>query len=431
MQISNNIYKSNNSPFKNLRENYQKTYLPSFQTDTFIASKENKSNIKEVNFGGTIHHLKANPLERIFRELYEFNGDNIDFAQFAFNRLKKHLELDGVLPKNILVIDDPDGKRAAAFRWRTGEFIIDEKYCQESNKGSIINSIRHELEHYLQYEKIVRAKDIGPEKLIKLDAEKELEYYKGDFFEAQIPEEHLPEEPYRSDANFIKVLSNAVDKKFWQKVRRKRGVIKPGTADAQRALRYLNAFLAYPRKDNYAQNFCRTHNITYTVPEGFASMYKKHKYHYLYVTNPLEVDAYKVGNDIQEQYLEFESRTTGKPRSINKELIEVQRMDQIQLDAIKQFDEVFEEKFGEYNLPDDFKGYMYFHVMGNENSTNQDMLDIIKAIPQNMKKMEKPAILKLLKLYEFVLSEDVVRLRSQEEIDSVSKFIQKYRAANT
>lgn len=434
MKINNNILiKYPNYKFSSLN-----TSKVSFQAHLKLpnsgqnASKSGfiKFFISAVGLNRIIGTKKSNSLGRIFQKLYDFKGDNVDFAQLAFNKIAKYLGLKSLLPKKIIVTDALNETGAATFRWRTGEFTIDKTSCQEATKASILNSIRHELEHYLQYEKIIRAEGIGIEKISKLEAEKELKNYKGDFFEAHIPEEYLPEKRYRSDEGFINVINNAINKKFWQKVIKKRGIIKSGTSDAKKALEYLNAHLIYPRKNNYAQNYCKTINMPYEVPHGFNSIYKKDKYHYQYVTNPLEVDARKTGKDIQEQYLDFESRITDNPRYIDEEAVEVQRIDQLQLDSIKQFDDVFEQKFGKYNLPENFKGYMYFQALSKDSSSTQNILDAIKAAPQNIKEMDKKSILPFLDLYEFILKRGDIRLRSQDEIDKVNRFIQEYRAEN-
>lgn len=434
MEVSNNIQNSKN------QFQVQKTSPVSFQArlslpktpkDIFIYSNSNKQNLVKsfwgiIGLGGIIGTQKANSskhLEKIFKELYDFKGDNVDFAQLAFKKIKKHLGLNGALSIKMIVTDVPTDTAAAAFDWRTGIFSIDKPYCQESTKDDILNSVRHELEHYLQYEGIIRTENIGLEKFLKLNAEKDLNGYKEDFFEARMPKEY-----YRTDEKFIDDTNKTIYKQFWQRVIKKRGIIKVGTPEAQQASKNLNASLIYPRKSDYVKNYCSRNNIPYEVPHRFDSMYKTDKYHYQYITNPLEIGARHAGENLQEQYLDWKLKMTKIPHSINEELIEVQKFKQLQIDSMEQFENAFEKKFAGYTLPENFKGYMYFKAMIKDSESNPDILSNIKAIPQNMHEMDRGSILNSLELYEFMLQGGHVNLRSQEEIDNVTKFIQEYRA---
>lgn len=422
MQVFNNIYNiSSVNHLKNLREKHQiNHYLTNIQADTFTSSKHNNSNIGLINFCGLAHPLKIDPLEKMFQELYEFNGNNVEFAKLSFRKVRDYLGLTDVFTKDLSIINLPqrDGTTALAESlWWSGDIGLDEEVLKTSTKDSILDSIRHEFEHYLQHEKMMRSEDIGIEKFIELDNQKELCKHSADLFEAQMTDERC-----MNDGEFLEWKNSIVDRDFWQNVIAKRGIIKSDTPESREALSYLNASLKYPNKHSYVELYHNLDGIPIKNPKYlmFIDQYRNAKIDFDYYTSILETNARNVGSEIKKQYQEFIYRKTGQNISTAKEK---EPFNLEELTKIKRFDEIFEQKFGQYNLPENFKAFMHA-VIGCDAHHNTTEIN------NKLLNADKDYILFQLNLYEGFLKKGQINMRSQEEIDRVNKFIQEYRLEN-
>ncbi|MDD3436393.1 MAG: hypothetical protein PHC64_04480 [Candidatus Gastranaerophilales bacterium] len=423
MQILNNIYNVGRVNYQNhLGQKYQiNPCLTDIKTDTFMSSKHNNSNIGLVNFCGLAHPLKINSLEKMFQELYEFNGDNVEFAQLAFRKVRDYLGLADVFTKDLSIVDlsrpNASKRTIAKFFWFSGDMGLDEEALKTSSRASILGYIRHEFEHYLQNEKMMRSEDIGIERFIELDNQKALKAHKEALFEAQMPSKSC-----MSDEEFIEFKTSRIDRDFWGNVIAKRGVIKSGTPEADEALKYLDAHLSYPEDAPYIEYYNEFCDIPLKHPDYlmFIKPYRDEKNHYDYYTSILETNARNVENDIRKQYQEFVAKKTGQqsPTVEEKEPFNLQ-----ELIKIKRFDEIFEQKFGKYNLPENFKAYMYtligYDVHYDTSEINNKLLNLTRE-----------DILSKLDLYEIFLEKGQVNMRSQEELDCVNRFITEYRTEN-
>lgn len=427
MQVSNKIYNINRVSVNQIPNSQVRCILTTPTTDIFVSSNQNKSNCiksNSINFCGLAKPVKTNSLEKIFQELYDFKGNNEDFAQLTFKRLKEHLGLKNVLTKD-LVIEDimPTAGRnnEGEFQWRTGEFSLNRSSLQGETKVSILGSIRHELEHYLQQEKIMRSEDIGIEKFLELDSQKELQKCKNDFFEAGISYSCLG-----SDEEFIKHVQSGASKDFWQNVIKKRGIIKSGSYESKKAFEYLKAHLEYPLDRDNAKAFLDFIEMPFKEPDYqlWVKDYKDEKSRYKYYTNLLETEAFKVEKNIQRKYLQFESKLTGKPFVISNEFEEFNKR---RLNNFKCFENAFDQKISA-NLPENFRGFIYetlIQKLVDEGKSSIKYKDIAR---QSME-IDRAFILEKINLYEYLLKNSKINMYSQEEIDAVNKFIQEYKVS--
>lgn len=435
MKISNNILFANDQFNKNQPSpiGFQgRLCLPKIPKDIFASSKPNKQSWVKSFFEifgldgifGAKKTCSEQSLEKIFQELYDFQGDNVDFAQLTFKRLKEHLGLAKVLPKELSISENIDKitvghKIGAQFSWLNGSFNFNRETLQKQTKDEILASMRHELEHYLQYEKIVRAKNIGIDKLMELFAKQQLKYMKEDYFEAGCADNIKGIE----DEVFINLVKKQINRDFWIDVVKKRGVIKPETTEAKEAENNLKAVLDYPRNLNHTYAQSKIKNSSY----DFTICYKNEKYDYDYSINPLETEANQKEREIQEKYLDFESQITGNRRQIVEEYKEFSAQ---RYEAIKQFDKIFDDKFGKHNLPINFRSFVYDVVrakIGDENP-NLDILSKLKLAPQKLSESYRGFMLYISDLYTDLYKNGEINMRSQQEIDCVNKFIEEYKS---
>lgn len=437
MKVSNNIQtvsKISNPPLITSQPSF-KGYTH-FPKDIFTSSMTKKQGLLKSFLGaiGLGSIIKANEaksqkeLEKIFQELYDFKGDNVDFAKLAFKKIKTYLGLEEILDKDLISRNIPTHPgclpTSAGFDWRKCEFVINEEGCKSETKDSILCSISHELEHYLQYEKIMRFKKIGVDKFAELYAQFEMAIYKQDFFEANL-NELLSKE---GEEYLLNTMQGTINKEVWKDIVNKRGIIK-SKSGLQQAQQYLEAHFAYPNYDNYARNYLDYMKEPYdTSYDFFKDLYKTEKAELKYYTNKLEMEAKKAGANIQDAYLKFVSKATGEPFIKNSDQEDFDKLNIPRMTAIKDFDEIFEQKFGKYNLPENFKAFIYAQIKIECNLNAQDGLSLLKLVPQRMKEIDKNFMLKRTQMYEYLLNEGIVNLRSQDEIDRFNRFIQEYKA---
>lgn len=436
MEISNNIppkIQIQNLPQTTSSLSFKGyTHLPK---DVFTSSVTNgQSLIKHflgaIGLGST---FKANEsksqkhLEKVLQELYNFKGDNVDFAQLTFKRLKEHFGLTKVLTKELSISENIDNITVgytigAQFNWLNGAFNFNKGTLQKQTKDEILASMRHELEHYLQYEKIVRAENIGIDKLIELFATQQLKFMKEDYFEAGCTDKLK----FIEDTAFINMIKKQIDKSFWVNVVKKRGVIKSGTPEAKEAENNLKAILAYPRNLNHSYAKSKIKNGSY----DFTRCYKNEKYDYNYSSNHLETEAKAKEQEIQGRYLDLEAHYTGHRRQIVEEYKDFSAQ---RYEAIKQFDKIFDDKFGQYNLPNNFRSFVYDEVrarIGEENP-DLDILSKLKLAPQKLSELDRKSVLNIIDIYVKLFKDGEINMRSQEQIEKVNKFIEEYKMGNS
>lgn len=436
MEISNNIQKKiqiSNLPLTTSSLSFKGyAHLPKDIFASSIPSKQGRirSFLGAIGLGSIIKTNEAKPnnhLEKLFQELYDFKGDNVDFAQLTFKRLKEHLGLAKVLSEELLISENIDKitvghNIVAQFSWLNGAFNINRETLQKQTKDEILASMRHELEHYLQYEKIIRAKNIGINKLMELFAKQQLKYMKEDYFEAG----RTDNLKFIEDEEFVNMVKKQINRGFWVDVVKKRGTIKSRTSEAKEAEKNLNAVLDYPRNLNSTYAKSKIKNSSY----DFTKCYKNEKYDYDYSINPLETKANTKGREIQKKYLDFEYQITGNRRQVVEEHKEFSAK---RYDAIEQFDKIFDDKFGRHNLPINFRSFVYDEVrakIGYENP-DLDILSKLKLAPQKLSESYRGFILYISDLYMDLYKNGEINMRSQKEIDSVNKFIEEYKMRNS
>lgn len=436
MEISNNIqtnFKTSNLPRITSRFSFKGyTHLPKDIFASSIPAKKGliKSFIGAIGLGSIIKANEAKSpkhLEKLFQELYDFKGDNVDFAQLTFKRLKEHFGLTKVLAKELSISENIDKitvghNIGAQFGWLNGSFNFNKETLQKRTKDQILASMRHELEHYLQYEKIVRAKNIGIDKLMGLFAKQQLKFMKEDYFEAGCADNLK----FIKDEVFIDMVKKQINRNFWIDIVKKRGVIKSGTLEAMEAENNLNAVLNYPRNLNHSYVKSKIKNGLY----DFTKCYKHEKYDYKYAINHMETEANIKGREIQEKYLDFEAHHTGHRRQIVEEYKEFSAQ---RYGAIKQFDKTLDERFGKYNLPKNFRAFIYDEVrarIGDENP-DLDILPKLKLAPQKLSELDRKSVLNIIDIYSKLFKDGEINMRSQEEIEKVNKFIEGYKMENS
>lgn len=425
MQVSNNIQSVNSFNYQNnLRQKYlTKTCIANIKTDSFTHSVYNNSNIGVINFCGLTPSLKINPLDKMFQELYEFNGDNVEFAKLAFRKVRNHLGLKDVFTKDLSIVDldrPNESKRTIAkFLWFSGDLGLDEEALKTSKKADILGEIRHEFEHYLQHEKMMRSEDIGIEKFIEFDNNKTLKNHNEALFEAQM----LGEEGINGE-DFLKLKSELYDIDFWRQVVAKRGTIKSGTSEAEEALRCFDAERLYPDDAPYVEYYNDGCGVPLKNPDYlmFIKPYRNEKNNYEYYTSILETNARDAENAIKKQYQEFIASKTGQKLTAEEEK---EPFNLKQLIKIKEFDEIFAQKFGKYNLPENFKAYLYTLI-----GCDVPHFDA-SGINNKFENSDKDYILNKLSLYKIFFEQGQVNMRSQDEVDRVNKFIEEYKMKNS
>ena len=98
-----------------------------------------------------IHTDNPNSLGILIKELINYKGDNLDFAKFAFNKLKTHLGYKNLIKDNFKLVDIPDEGTGSRFNYRTGEFQMDKSTCLMLSRAEIASVLRHEFTIYSQY----------------------------------------------------------------------------------------------------------------------------------------------------------------------------------------------------------------------------------------------------------------------------------------
>lgn len=172
-------------PVQNVQKNTnQKSYvLNDNQPDTVeISTKKSKSKRNKIIAGlalaagavlvGVAVYKKKKAINEIPQDLRDLfkslkNKEGKEFVDDAYSGLVKHMGLDDIAPKNVILTDKADGFCNAV----TGGFYPEENAIKYSKgfskltKQQQFNMLSHELKHCKQFNQIVQTEGLGVEAL--------------------------------------------------------------------------------------------------------------------------------------------------------------------------------------------------------------------------------------------------------------------------
>jgi hypothetical protein len=216
-------------------------------------------------------------------------ADKKNFAKEAFKLLINKEYDEGMAPIfkiNPLTAFNPHGM------WEPSEFSVNlyEGYSFALKTPVVLNLMTHEIEHSKQSLLMLRTEGIGTEELLKASAKISLNDARIDDPESSLKKfGKLPNDVTIQDIEKYYNFNEAKIrlKKIEEYYRKKLGIVTAASPDGKLAYEYLDAY----------------HNYITVNPR--ASKEVQEEQMVKYVNNPLERDAYKAGNKIQELYEKF------------------------------------------------------------------------------------------------------------------------------
>lgn len=374
-----------------------------------------------LNFTGRINKLgvkNPNSLDSLIRSLIDFKGDNFEFAQYAFEKMKTHFGYGDLMHDNFKFVDRCDGQNfAAKFDFTTGGFKFVKSACKMLKKAEIAMTLRHEFEHFLQYDRMFRSEDIGIDKYIRAERIeiskhiKKLAYIVG---EEIAPEERPhPTNPYAARYATMNMA-------FWNKIIESKGLLKKDSAEAKQAMTEFESLMAHKRYVDVSSlekcsDFPKLQKTEYYDEHGIGELDN-------YYRSPIEIGARKAENEFLNRYVELSK----KPYTPHKQI----DYDKNKFDAIEEFMNASGSKYGNNNLPDRFKAYIYDGItdryLQKHPFEDLSILDCLKEVAKQIRAWSKSEAKDKLLGFKKLIDEGLIRLNSQEETDEFMKFAENY-----
>jgi|GEM_PF-4586125 len=225
------------------------------------------------------------------------NLEGKDFVNSAYELMVEHLGYKECSPE--LSIEKLP-TQSNIFQSLPGIITINENRLATDNKQEILASIWHEFKHFVQYSDIARTEDLGTEEIARINTKnyiknlstneelcqkefgcsfKEMPPFGLEYFEKLKTEEYLQ--------------SMNID--LYEKVKAKKGIIKAGTEEAQKSHGYIKAKGESVDLSNILQNGKRKEDFTE----------EEWKLIDVYLNNPMEKEAYEIGDKIESQFETF------------------------------------------------------------------------------------------------------------------------------
>lgn len=414
--LSNNINTPNRNKINDIPLTRKNVNLMDYTNHKY----SNTNLIDDLSFTGGVNKLsviKIDPLHQLIKDLIDFKGDNLEFAKYSFNKIKKHFNFEDLIKNDLHLVNRcEDDTFGAQFNSKTGEFQMDKTACLSLSKGEIASVLRHEFEHFLQHQRMFRHVDIGIGRYLK---EEVLSISNKLDSEAYILNQKI--DPIERQECINKYSNNFEDinMDFWNKIISTKGALKKDSVEAKLAKKEFEKLSQYWQKSYIDVN-------EIIGEEGLPLLqatkyYDKHKIGVQndYWNNPIEIGARKAENNFLKQYLKISKESY----IINKQITE----DNEEFECIQEFMNNINVRFKNNNLPDRFKAYIYDDSTKKflkEQPKNQDVyiIDCIKTASKNVKELsDKDAEINLLVFRNFIKEGDI-RLYSQNETDNFLKF---------
>jgi len=372
-----------------------------------------------LNFTGGINKIsvvKSNTLEPLLRDLIDFKGDNIEFAKHTFSKMKKYFGYEDVMVDNFKIVDEcKSGIDGAAFNCRSGDFEMDKESCLSLSRPEIVSVLGHEFEHFFQFDRMFRSEEIGIEKYLKEETLNIVNKVDSEFYVAGI--EVTPEEKQKSiDIDKSIELMNM---DFWNKIIRKKGIIKKGTLEAKQAKEELEALMSYKpylnmEKYTEAPNFPKLQGTIY---------YDYHKigdYDY-YWNNPMEIGARKAEKSWLDTYL----NVSKEPYTPSPQIVKNSDM----YASIERFMGTIKEKFESNDLPNRFKADVYDEIVSElqeKNPKGMYVIDCIKEADKTLKTWTTDEVEEALLDSKYFIEKGYLRFDSPKETDDFMKYVNNF-----
>lgn len=182
----------------------------------------------------------------MFAQIRNLKGE--EFIKTSYKLMTRLLGCEDYAPELILKNTD---EYKGAFDKFSGKIKIAINNCRSGTElqGDLLAILRHELEHFIQYTDIARTEGLGIDAICKANAKSGLRALKMDR-ERCIKIYHKPfEEMTESEdeilQNFYNRSKAEINTTFYEKVIQKKGIIKKGTPEFNKATEYLKAEEVY------------------------------------------------------------------------------------------------------------------------------------------------------------------------------------------
>lgn len=204
---------------------------------------------EDVNFRKAISSIAKT--EQDIAEYEAMRGlSNNEFYKQAYSKITKDMGISDIAPEAQLA-DNMRSNTLGGFNNAKCSIEFNAQAFEKMKQSEIINTMRHELEHYKQFSDIARYKgaDYIYELNVRAYAEKLKRGNTGFDFTARLQKNRLKEigeDAYIQEQIAIQKAKNTMNVELYQKAIDKLGVIKEGTPEAVQAQKYIEAHMKYP-----------------------------------------------------------------------------------------------------------------------------------------------------------------------------------------
>lgn len=378
--------------------------------------------VNHLSFTGGINKLnivKTNSLESLIQDLIDFKGDNIEFAKHSFNKLKKHFGYGDLITDNLEIVNKEESSglalsKVAEFNYPTGKFWMNKEDCLSLSRCEIASVLRHEFEHFFQFERMFSSEEIGIEKYLKEESRRVFKKTNNEAYIFGI--EEVPQVIQNPTNSF------SMNMKFWSKIIDKKGILKIGTVEAKQAKNEFEALVEYEsyidvtRYKEYS-GLPRLQETIYYDKHGIGETDD-------YWNNPLEIGARREEKNFLDKYLKLSK----EPYVPNNEIVEVEKTS----NGIDELMRAYKEKFKTNHLPDRFKAYVYDEIVSKLLKENlgalKEMhdLDCIKDACKTIKGLSSEEVKTHLLNFKKLIEKGDIRLYSKEETNDFMKLANEF-----
>lgn len=372
-----------------------------------------------LSFTGGINRLSVtqpSSLDSLIRSLIDFKGDNFEFAKHAFDKIKNHFGYGDLMHDNSRFVDQCELENTGAeFNFRTGEFQMENDACSNLSRPEIASVFWHEFEHFLQFDRMFRTKEIGIGGFLRASA---MHLANAVNSKAYIKGKTLNPEKIQRAIDVVSDPTKNMNLDFWNSIIEAKGLLKKDSPEAKQAMEEFERSMSHK---TYIDASC--FDLDSDLPLFQASRY--YDVHelgtmYNYYTDPLEIEARKVEEEFLDRYVELSNESFTPNEGLASTLESFK--------AIEEFMHLAGSKYGNNNLPDRFKAYIYDEIVEGyaKKSPNMLVVDCIKEANRRIKDWSTEEARNNLFKFRQRLDGGVIRLNSQQETDDFMKFADAY-----
>lgn len=303
--LKNNVIKLNNNKRKNITSIAKEILRAAGITAAIILSRGQKIKISKQQQTRLLELTQQGKIEQkyldLFKDIEHLSGE--DFTKAAYGKIAQIMRYENSVPELVIKRTGSGGKTTSH------QIVIDLKSCDTKEKQ--LGVIRHELEHFRQYDLIYRA--FGKDTFLNAKIMPSITKlkYNSDFCKKIFNGKVYTELSKAEISNYLKKVKANISTEKFEQLLKENGKIKVNSTEYKEAEKYLEAAENYKTPSMIIED-CNLQNVLKIKKENPKQFELAQEFFKEYKNNSLEKGAVYFENRIKEMYNLFISVINGK-----------------------------------------------------------------------------------------------------------------------